>query len=80
MLKNASEVTLVPKIFFFLIILNFVQSFVECKVSLPDGELWEKIWHIMLAASASCACVLSQHFAGLSTRTAGQTEPGQLGL
>jgi hypothetical protein len=38
MLKNASEVTLVPKNdFFSLKILNFVQSFVECKVSLADG-------------------------------------------
>ncbi len=36
MLKNASGVTLVPKeiITFFI---NFVQSFVECKVSLADG-------------------------------------------
>jgi hypothetical protein len=37
MLKNASEVTLVPKNIFFLKILNFMQSFVECKVSLADG-------------------------------------------
>jgi hypothetical protein len=38
MLKNASEVTLVPKkYFFFLKFLNFVQSFVGCKVSLADG-------------------------------------------
>jgi hypothetical protein len=37
MLKNASEVTLVPKNIFSLKILNFVQSFVECKVSLADG-------------------------------------------
>jgi hypothetical protein len=36
--KNASEVTLVPKNIF-LQILNFVQSFVECKVSLADGSL-----------------------------------------
>ncbi len=40
MLKNASEVTLVPKNIFFLMILNFVQSFVECKVSLADGNKW----------------------------------------
>jgi hypothetical protein len=40
MLKNASEVTLVTKKKnFFLKILNFVQSFVECKVSLADGIL-----------------------------------------
>ncbi len=38
MLKNASEVTLVPKIFFFLKIFNFVKSFVGCKVSLTDGS------------------------------------------
>jgi hypothetical protein len=37
LLKNASEVTLVPKNIFSLQILNFVQSFVECKVSLADG-------------------------------------------
>jgi hypothetical protein len=37
MLKNVSEVTLVTKNIFFLKILNFVQSFVECKVSLADG-------------------------------------------
>jgi hypothetical protein len=37
LLKNASEVTLVPKNIFFLKILNLVQSFVECKVSLADG-------------------------------------------
>jgi hypothetical protein len=37
MLKNASDVILVPKNIFFLTILNFVQSFVECKVSLADG-------------------------------------------
>jgi hypothetical protein len=35
--KNASEVTLVPENIFFLKILNFVQSFVEWKVSLVDG-------------------------------------------
>jgi hypothetical protein len=35
--KNVSEVTLVTKYFIFLKILNFVQSFVECKVSLADG-------------------------------------------
>jgi hypothetical protein len=39
MLKNVSEVTLVTKIFFFPKILNFVHSFVECKVSLADGTL-----------------------------------------
>jgi hypothetical protein len=33
MLKNVSDVTLAPKIFsFFLKILNFVQSFVGCKL------------------------------------------------
>ncbi len=37
LLKNASEVTLVPKKFFFLKILNLVRSIVECKVSLADG-------------------------------------------
>jgi hypothetical protein len=37
LLKNASEVTLVPKKIFSLKILKFVQSFVECKVSLADG-------------------------------------------
>jgi hypothetical protein len=40
MLKNASEVTLVPKNIFFLKIPNLVQSFVEGKVSvvsLADG-------------------------------------------
>jgi hypothetical protein len=39
MLKNVSEVTLVTKSIFFLKILNLVQSFVECKVSLADGSL-----------------------------------------
>jgi hypothetical protein len=37
MLKNVSKVILVTKNIFFLKILNFVQSFVECKVSLADG-------------------------------------------
>jgi hypothetical protein len=37
MLKIASEVTLLPKKRIFLKILNFVPSFVECKVSLFDG-------------------------------------------
>jgi hypothetical protein len=38
MLKNASEVTLVPKNIFLLINLELcAQSFVECKVSLADG-------------------------------------------
>jgi hypothetical protein len=37
MLKNAVEVTLVSKRVYLLKILNFVQSFVECKVSLADG-------------------------------------------
>jgi hypothetical protein len=37
LLKNASEVTLVPKDFFPKM-LDFVQSFVECKVSLADGN------------------------------------------
>jgi hypothetical protein len=40
LLKNASEVTLVTKNIFFLKILNLVQSFVECKVSLADGNLF----------------------------------------
>jgi hypothetical protein len=39
MLKNVSEATLVTKSIFFLKILNFAQSFVECKVSLADGIL-----------------------------------------
>ncbi len=39
MLKNVSEVILVTKNIFFLKILNFVQSFVECKVSLADGTV-----------------------------------------
>ncbi len=39
MLKNVSEVILVTKNIFFLKIVNFVQSFVECKVSLADGTL-----------------------------------------
>ncbi len=39
MFKNASEVTLAPKKILFLKILNFVQSFVECKVSLADGSM-----------------------------------------
>jgi hypothetical protein len=38
MLKNASEGILAPKNTFFLKILNFVQSFVDCKVSLADGS------------------------------------------
>jgi hypothetical protein len=37
MLKNASKITLVPKDIFSLKILNFVQSFVMCKVSLADA-------------------------------------------
>jgi hypothetical protein len=37
MLKNASDVTSVPKNIFSLKMLNFVQSFVECKVRLADG-------------------------------------------
>jgi hypothetical protein len=36
-LQIASEVTLGPKFIFFLKILNFVRSFVKCKVSLADG-------------------------------------------
>jgi hypothetical protein len=36
--KNASEVILVPKNIVFLKFLNFVQSFVECKVSLAGGN------------------------------------------
>jgi hypothetical protein len=42
MLKNASEVTFVPKKkknIFSLEVLNLVLSFVECKVSLADG-IW----------------------------------------
>jgi hypothetical protein len=39
MLKNASEGNLNTKNIFFLKILNFVQSFVQCKVSLADGTL-----------------------------------------
>ncbi len=39
MLKNVSEVTLVTKNTSFLNILNFVQSFVECKVSQADGSI-----------------------------------------
>jgi hypothetical protein len=39
LLKNASEVILVPKNIFFLKILNLVQSFVECKESLADGTI-----------------------------------------
>jgi hypothetical protein len=38
MLKNVSEVALVTKNIFFLKILNYVQSFVKCKVSLADGN------------------------------------------
>jgi hypothetical protein len=38
MLKNASQVTLAQKNISFLKILNFVQSFVECKVSLADVQ------------------------------------------
>jgi hypothetical protein len=37
MLKSVSEVTLLTKNIFSLKFLNFVQSFVECKVSLADG-------------------------------------------
>jgi hypothetical protein len=37
MLKNASEITLVPKNIYIQKTLNFVQSFVGCKVSLTDG-------------------------------------------
>jgi hypothetical protein len=45
MLKNASEVIIVPKKknFFFLKIVNFVQSFLECKVSLADGTYLGKM-------------------------------------
>jgi hypothetical protein len=39
MLKNVSEVTFVTKNIFFQKILNFVQSFMECKVSLADGTI-----------------------------------------
>ncbi len=46
MLKNAAEVTLVPKNIFFLKSLDFVQSFVECKVILADGTLqqFSRFW------------------------------------
>jgi hypothetical protein len=37
LLENTSEVILVPKLFYFRRILNFVRSFVECKVSLADS-------------------------------------------
>ncbi len=47
-LKNASEVTLVIKNIFFLKNLNFVRSFVECKVSLADG-----IFNLVLRLVAS---------------------------
>jgi hypothetical protein len=40
MLKNASEITLLPKKYFFLKIFDFAQSFVECKVGLADGSLF----------------------------------------
>jgi hypothetical protein len=49
MLKNASEVTLVPKDIHFLKILNFVQSFVECKVSLSDGKFLPCLLKIVLS-------------------------------
>jgi hypothetical protein len=39
MLKNVSELTFVPTNIFFLRILKLVQSFVECKVSLADGNM-----------------------------------------
>jgi hypothetical protein len=42
-LKIASEVSLVQKNLFSLKILNFVQSFVECKVSLADSMLYSPI-------------------------------------
>jgi hypothetical protein len=45
MLKNASEVILVPKNISFLKILKFVQSFVECKGSLADGILLNYLVH-----------------------------------
>jgi hypothetical protein len=45
LLKNASEVTLVLKNIFFLKILNLVQSFVECKVSLADGITKGLLWN-----------------------------------
>jgi hypothetical protein len=37
-LKTSEVTTSVPKNIYFLKILNFVQSFVECKVSLADGK------------------------------------------
>jgi hypothetical protein len=43
MLRNASEMILVPKNIFSLKILNFVQCFVECKESLADGSFEESI-------------------------------------
>jgi hypothetical protein len=38
MLKDASEVTKMLRNIVFLEILNFLQSVVECKVSLADGN------------------------------------------
>jgi hypothetical protein len=58
MLKNASEVTFVPKNIFFLKILNQVQSFVECKVSLADG-FKEQSYPVTLCKSYLPACVAS---------------------
>jgi hypothetical protein len=59
MLKNASKVTPVPKnIFFLLKILNFVQSFVGCKVSLADGILES----IALIRNPRVNALLSQKF------------------
>jgi hypothetical protein len=47
MLNNASEVTLVPKGWFFLKIFTVVQSFVECKVSLADGITEITVKHLI---------------------------------
>ncbi len=51
MLKNASEETLVPNNIFFLKLLNFVQSFVECKVSLVDGNVIERFCELLALKS-----------------------------
>jgi hypothetical protein len=47
MLKNPSEVALVPKNIFFLKILNLAQSFAKCKVSLAGGSLHLQHFPIM---------------------------------
>ncbi len=71
MLKNRSEVTLVrivPKNIFFLKNFNFVQSFVECKVSLADGNLisysvfhsWKTNWVFLFFCSNYSSLFLLQ--------------------